>query len=191
VGEFPAIPIEQGSVCSTSGPDSQQTQALDRWFSSADWAIGRQLQTDQIGSGAPNLNDATLLGEVTEANVVAAVGCLEQAAADTGFGSKIVLHAPVRAAAYLASQGLLDINGKSPTGADWIISAGYETHPTETDTIRLYATGTVWASIGEPWSVDNTIARVNDIESWARGVGIVAFDPCINVAIDVVVGTCP
>lgn len=191
VAEFPAIPIEQGSTCSTSGKDSLTPHALDRFTATSDWAVGRQLQTDAIDSGSPKLDDATVLGEVAGANVIAAVACLEQAAADTGFGSKIVLHAPVRAAAYLASQGLLDVNGKSPSGADWIISAGYLPHPTETDTIRLYATGTVWASIGTPDTLENVAWQTNDLTAWARGVGVVAFDPCILVAIDVVIGECP
>lgn len=190
--DFPAIPIEQGAICSTSGPDSQQDQALARFTATADWALGRQLQTDQIGSGAPKLDDAVSVGTVSDANFVSAVSCLEQAAADTGFGARFVLHAPLRAAAYLADHGLIDANGNSPTGAPWIISSGYQTHPTTPATlVRLYVTGTVWASLGEPWSVDGTAYRVNDQWSQARGLGVVAFDPCMLSAIDVTVPACP
>lgn len=192
VGEFHAIPIEQGSTCSTSGRDEQAAHALDRFAATSDWALGRQLQTDQIDSGSPSLNDATPLGTVANADFVGAVGCLEQAAADAGVGARFVLHAPVRAAAYLADRGLIDENGRSPSGADWIISAGYETHPTTpTTTVRLYATGTVWASISTPDVIDTVAHRINDADAWARGLGVVAFDPCILESIDVTVPACP
>jgi hypothetical protein len=189
VAEFPSIPIEQGVTCSLTGPDDLRTQALDRFVSSADWALGRQLQTDAIDSGAPKLDDATPMGTVADAQFISAVACLEQAAADAGFGSRFVLHAPVRAAAYLASQGLLDTNGLGPTGQPWIISAGYE-NPSGT-VIRLWATGQVWASVDTPEVVEPVGYQTNDIDAWARGLGVVAFDPCILVSIDVTVGACP
>lgn len=194
VAEFPAIPIEQGAACSTTGPDSTEPQAVARFSASSDWALGRQLQTDQIDSGAPKLEDATPLGTVADADFVSAVGCLEQAASDSGFGSRIVLHAPVRAAAYLKSLNLIDDNGLSPSGAPWIISAGYLVNPDDTSdptVLRLYATGTVWASISDVDTVESVAYRVNELESWARGVGVVAFDPCVLEAIDVTVGACP
>jgi hypothetical protein len=193
VGDFYAVPIEQGVTCSTTNDQNLDAQARDRFLSSADWALGRQLQTDAIDSGAPKLEDATSLGVVADANFVGAVGCLEQAAADNGFGSKFMLHAPVRAAAYLAANGLLDVNGLSPTGAQWVISAGYLADPEDTGTsIRLYATGQVWASVDTPTvSGERIDYRQNDADAWAVGTGVVAFDPCVLVAIDVTVGACP
>jgi hypothetical protein len=190
--EFPAIPIEQGAICSTTGPDSQQDQAFARFNATAEWALGRQLQTDAINSGAPKLDDAVSMGTVADANFVAAVSCLEQAAADTGYGARFVLHAPLRAAAYLADANLIDGNGNSPTGAPWVFSAGYQSHPTTPDTlVRLYVTGTVWASLATPWAVEGTAYRVNDQWAQARGVGVAAFDPCMLSAIDVTVPACP
>lgn len=191
VGNFPAIPIEQGVTCSTTGPDGINAEALDRYTATADWSLGRQLQTDAIGFGSPKLDDATIIGTVPGSDFVEAVACLEQDAADNGFGSKFVLHAPVRAAAYLADHNLIDGNGKSPTGADWIISSGYRVHPTTPATIiRLYATGLVWASI-EPAEVFEAVGyATNDVDAWARGVGIVAFNPCILTAIDITVSAC-
>lgn len=192
VGEFHAIPIEQGSTCSTTGLDSLDSHALDRFTATSDWALGRQLQTDQIDAGDPKLNDAVSLGTVPGSDFVEAVGCLEADAAANGFGARFVLHAPVRAAAYLAANNLLDpATGLSPSGAPWIISAGYENHPTTPATIiRLYATGTVWASISTPEAVGNVAYALNSQTSWARGLGVVAFDPCVLTAIDVTVSAC-
>lgn len=190
VGEFHTIPIEQGSTCSTTGLDSLDDHALARFNATADWAMGRQLQTDQAGFGQPKLDDATPIGTVPNGDYTEAVGCLEQAAADNGFGARWVLHAPVRAAAGLAESNLI-VDGRSPAGADWIISAGYATHPdTPGTTVRLYATGTVWASVSAPDAVGTVAYRQNSNASWARGVGIAAFDPCILAAIDVTVGAC-
>lgn len=189
VATFYTIPIEQGSTCSTSGVDGLDGHALDRYSATVDYAMGRQLQTDQIGSGSPSLDDVTPLGTVADADFVTAVGCLEAAASFEGKGARIVLHAPVRAAAYLKSLNLIDDNGKSPTGADWIISAGYQT--ANATTVRLWATGTVWASVDTPISVSDVAHRLNDQSSWARGIGIVAFDPCILKSINVTVPTCP
>lgn len=186
VADFPAFPIEQGVTCSTSGPDNLNTQALDRFAATADWALGRQLQTDQADFGSPKLDDAAIIATIAAANFVAAVGQLEQAAANMGAGAKFVLHAPVLAAAYLAEANLIDSNGNSPTGAPWIISAGYQVHPTTPATkVRLYATGVVWASKDNPDVVDTMDRRQNDIDAWARGVGVVAFNPCTLTAIDV------
>lgn len=192
VGEFHAIPIEQGATCSTSGLDNLDSHALDRFTATSDWALGRQLQTDAIASGSPKLEDANLIGVVPGSDFVEAVGCLEAAAAGEGFGARFVLHAPVRAAAYLAANNLLDpATGLSPSGAPWIISAGYEGHPTTPATIiRLYATGTVWASISTPEAVGQVAYATNDQTSWARGLGIVAFDPCLATSIDITVSAC-
>ncbi len=190
---FAAIPIEQGVTCSLTGPEAGAAQVRDRFTATAEWALGRQLQTDQTDSGSPSLQDAVSIGVVGDANFVGAVGCLEQAAADAGFGSRFMLHAPVRAAAYLAANGLLDVNGTSPTGAQWIISSGYLPDPEETGTnVRLYATGLVWASIDTPEILTGLVDyRTNGVDDWARGVGVVAFDPCVLTAIDVTVGACP
>lgn len=186
--EFPAIPIEQGSTCSTTGLDDLDSHALDRFTATVDWAMGRQLQTDAIDSGAPKLDDATSIGTVADADFVSAVGCLEQAASDAGFGARYVLHAPVRAAAFLKANRLMDDNGLSPAGAPWVISAGYTSGDT---TITLWATGTVWASVSSPDVLADVAWQTNDNTSWARGLGIVAFDPCVNVSVDVTVDACP
>lgn len=186
---FPAVPIEQGSMCSTTGPDSLIGTARDRFTATADWALSRQLQTDQADTGAPKLDDATSLGVVADADFATAVGCLEQAAANSGFGAVWVLHTTVRGASYLAQQGLMTIDGFTPAGARVIIGSGYA-NPDGT-TVTLWATGQVWASITDPDTLEGVAWRTNNIEAWARGVGVVAFDPCLNISVDITVPDCP
>jgi hypothetical protein len=191
VGSFPSFPIEQGAMCSTTGPDSVLPSAQARFTATADWAVSRQLQQDLADTGAPSLDDAglTVLGTAADADFALAVGCLEQAAADAGFGAVWVIHTTVRGASYLAQQGLLTIDGFSPAGAKVIIGTGYE-NPAAT-TVRLWATGQVWASVSEIEPVVNVAYRQNNLEAWARGVGVAAFDPCVNIAVDVTVPACP
>jgi hypothetical protein len=189
VGSYPTFAIEQGAMCSTTGPDSVLPSAQARFTATADWAVSRQLQQDLADTGAPKLDDADVLGTVTDADFVTAVGCLEQAAADAGFGAVWVLHTTVRGAAYLAQQGLMTIDGFSPAGAKVVIGTGYA-NPNGT-TVRLWVTGQVWASVSEIQPVENVARRQNNLEAWARGVGVAAFDPCVNIAVDVTVPACP
>lgn len=186
--QFGIFPIEQGSTCSTIGQTNNSEHAQRRLEQTSEWAVGRELQTGQASPDSPSLNDADVLGTIAGADFKTAVGCLEQAAADLGFGARWFLHAPVRAAAYLKEPLLLE-DGFSPSGAPWIISPGYE--PQGATTVRLWATGPVWAA------VDDII--VHDTPDWQRNSGlamalrggIVAFDPCINIAVDVTVPACP
>lgn len=187
VAEFPAIPIEQGSTCSTSGPDSLVESARARFEATADWALSRQLQTDEVGNGQPVLDDGTLIGTVSSADFVTAVSLLEQAAADAGFGKVWMLHTTVRGASYLTEASLMSDNGLSPTGARWIVGSGYA-NPNAT-TVELWATGPVWAGISDPELVENVAYQINSVDAWARGEGVAGFDPCILRRIRVTVPT--
>lgn len=186
--EFGIFPIEQGSTCSTIGRTDNADHARQRLEQTSEWALGRELQTGQASPGSPSLNDATVLGTVDLADFTTAVGCLEQAAADAGFGARWLLHAPVRAAGYLAERRLL-VDGRSPTGAQWVISPGYEVQgPT---TIRLWVTGTVWAAVDDIIVADTPDWQQNSGLAMAMRGGIVAFDPCLNIAVDISVPACP
>lgn len=189
VAEFPAFPIEQSSTCSTLSDIDHEEHARDRLDATTEWALGRQLATDQAGTGAPSLEDATVLGTMDLLELATAVGCLEQAAADTGFGARWVLHAPVRAAAYLAERRL-NIDGFTPSGQRWIFSPGYPSNIGTT--MGLWATGVVWAAVsGVDVHSGTADFRRNSLDGWAMRTGIVAFDPCINLAIGVNVPACP
>lgn len=184
---FPMFPIEQGNTCSTIGGVPQEAHVLDRLDSTTEWALGRQLALDVVGTGAPSLSDATVLGVCGD--VISGVSSLLQTAVDRSFGMALVLHATVRGAVYLASSQLITDRGViKGLNIPVIISPGYPNPGL--DTVRFWVTGQVWAGVSSPdvfadvdWQKNNETAR-------AMRLGIVAFDPCVNLAVDVVVGNC-
>jgi hypothetical protein len=188
VAEFNPFGISQGASCSSLSRIDQTKHAEGRLDSTTEWAVARQLATDGLGLGTPSFADGVSLGTVADGNFALAVGTLEQAAADAGFGSQWWLHAPIKAAAFLAEADLL--NGKwSPTGAPWVVSVGYPVQgPT---TIRLWATGSVWAAVDEAFTLSALDRRNNEDEAYAQRSAIVAFDPCINFHIDITVPASP
>lgn len=189
VAEFEPFPIEQGATCSTMGRQDQAAHARYRLESTSEWAVAQQFSTDLVGNGSPSLADATVLGTVAAADFVTALGCLEQAAADAGFGTQWWVHAPVRAAAYLSRFNLVLPDRLTPGGGRLVVSPGYAVQgPT---TVRLWVTGPVWVGLDEPDVHAAVDWRVNDDSAWALRAGLVAFDPCLNLAIDVTVPACP
>lgn len=184
VAEFPTVAIEQGSMCSTTGGDTVLPSALARFTATSDWAISRQLQTDQADTGAPKLDDASSMGTVASANFTLALGRLEQAASDAGFGAVWVIHTTPLGMSYLVGQGLV-VNGLSPTGAKVIVGTGYAN--IDATHVPLWATGQVWASVSEIEPVENVAYRQNNLEAWARGIGVAAFDPCVLELISVTI----
>lgn len=188
VADYAPFPIEQGSTCSTLSKLPHEDFARARLDNTTEWALGRQLQSDPAATGSPKLEDATSLGVVADADFVTALGCLEQAAADAGFGSQWWLHAPMRAASYLGRYRLL-VDGHSPSGAPWVLSPGYT--PTDATTVTLWASGPVWAAVDEPDTHAAVDWRVNDDTAWALRAGIVAMDPCLLLSIDITVPACP
>lgn len=188
VAQFPSVPIEQGSMCSTTGPDSLIGSVRDRFTATADWALSKQLQTDQADTGAPKLDDAVSMGAAADANFTLALGCLEQAAADTGFGAAWVVHTTLRGMSYLVGQGLV-VDGLTPSGARVIVGSGYEN--ASGTSVPLWATGQVWASVSDPDLLEGVSYQQNNVEAWARGIGVAAFDPCTLLLITCTVPVCP
>src|SRR5262245_14857448 len=137
VAEFFPFGIAQGAVCSSLSRLDQKKHAEGRLDSTTEWAVARQLATDGLGLDTPSFADSTSLGVVAGGNFTLAVATREQAAADAGFGAQWWLHAPIKAAAFLAHEQLI-CEDMSPSGAPWVISVGYPVQgPT---TVRLWAT---------------------------------------------------
>lgn len=188
VAEFAAFGISQGATCSTLSRLDQKKHATGRIDSTTEWAVARQLATNVLGLDSPSFDDGVSLGVVANRDFTLAVATLEQAAADTGFGSMWWLHAPIKAAAFLAREKQLK-DGLSPSGAPWVISPGY---PVEgSTTIRLWATGPVWAAVDEPFVLNEIERRGNEDTAYANRSAIAAFDPCVNLFIDITVPASP
>lgn len=188
VAEFQPFGIRQGATCSSLSRLDQKKHAEGRLDATTEWGVARQLATDGIGLGTPSFEDGVDLGTVSNGDFVLAVATLEQAAADAGFGAQWWLHAPIKAAAFLTKADALK-DEKSPSGAPWVISPGYPVQGATT--IRLWATGPVWAAVDEPFVISDLDRRTNGDEAFAQRSAIVAFDPCVNLHIDITVPASP
>lgn len=188
VAEFYPFGISQGASCSTLSRIDQDKHARGRLDSTTEWAVARQLATDALNLGSPSFEDGVSLGTVPDRDFTLAVATLEQAAADAGYGTMWWLHAPIKAAAFLAREKQMK-EGVSPSGAPWVISPGYPVEgPT---TIRLWVTGPVWAGVDEPFVVRDVDRRGNEDTAYAQRSAITAFDPCLNFYIDITVPASP
>lgn len=190
VAEFLPYGISQGATCSSLSRHDQKAHAEGRLDSTTEWAVARQLATDALNLGTPSFADGTSLGVIADGNFTHAVAVLEQSAADAGFGAQWWLHAPILAASYLARYNLIDNDdGSSPSNARWVISPGYPVQgPT---TVRLWATGPVWVGVDEAFVIGDLDRNNNDDTAYAQRSAIAAFDPCVNLFIDVTVPVSP
>lgn len=184
--EFRPFGISQGAACSTLGKQDQSRHAEGRLEATTEWAVARQLATNGLNLDTPSFEDGTSLGTVADGDFALAVATLEQAASDAGFGAQWWLHAPVKAASFLKD---VFNDGESLTGAPWVISPGYPVQGATT--IRLWATGPVWVGVADPFVMNDVDWRTNDDTAFANREAIVAFDPCINLYIDVTVPASP
>jgi len=195
---FEPIFIRQTAACAAMSKIGSVDMAGNRLSSTTEWALGRALVTG-AGSSNPALADATLVHDATDDNptiaAISAVSCIEQTAADLGFGAEITLHAPFRAASYLTAANLL-VDGLSPTGNPWIISPGYpgsDDGSAADSVIRIWATGPVWAGVTGMFPASSTGPlgwRQNYDAAIAYRLGMAAFDPCLNLSATFTVPAC-
>lgn len=175
--EFPAFMVEQGSGCSTLSGGDREKEASSALNSSTEYALGITLLNGEANN-APSLSDAeTVEGSFEDA--VSALAALELQASTDGRGAAYVLHATPSAAVVLASMGLIDSAGRSPSGAPWIVSPGYS--DSAVGEFRIWATGRVWAGAGPIATYDSVQRSRNVREAWAARSLIVGFNPCINL----------
>lgn len=196
---FEPVFITASAACSLMSQIGSVNMASDRLEATTEWGLGRLLATG-LGGSNPSLADATVVHTAVDDDVISAVSCLEQAAADLGFGAEIVMHAPPRAAAFLASNHLLDPEDMlSPSGHPWIISSGYpvEAESGEDTVVTIWATGTVWAGVSPSYVLRDGPTgqplpswRMNLDEAYAQRLGLAVFDPCLNLAASFVVPAC-
>lgn len=181
LAEFSAFVVEQGVDCSTLSGGDRSTEASDALNASTDYALGLTLLNGAANTAAADgltLNSATAISATEYANAMAAVAALECAATLAGAGSEYTLHATISSAAYLRSLNLIDDDGRSPAGAQWIVSSGYGCVEGE---LRIWATGRVVAAAGQIVVNEAINRRTNNREAWASRALIVGFNPCVNL----------
>jgi hypothetical protein len=195
---FEPIFIEQSSACSTLSKVHNVDIATNRLEATSEWALGQALATG-VGSDNPSFADADSVSVVEDIDniglaVVQSISCLEQAVADFGFGAEAVLHAPLRAAAYLANARMMTDDYFSPSGMKWILSPGY---PVEDDVITVWATGSVFAGVGDAYTLTDGVTgrppvgwRTNTAAAYRQRLGLAAFDPCLLLAASFTVPVC-
>lgn len=205
---FTPVFIRQSAACSTIPQIGTVNIAENRLEGTTEWALGRSLATGALTDN-PSFADAESVHEYAlptgnlPLQMIDLVSCLEQAIAGTAYGASAVLHAPLRAAAYLKSVSLIDNDGLSPSGFPWILSPGYPMGEEVTVddepgiTLNIWATGTVWAAVtaAEPLTDGQTGRRPihwrsNLDAAYSQRLGLAAFDPCLNLTASLVVPAC-
>jgi len=198
-GVFEPIYVDQSSACSMLSKVRNVDIATDRLESTTEWALGRALATG-LGSSNPSFEDADSISFSDDPgnvglSVVNAISCLEQSAANAGFGAEVFLHAPLRAAAYLANAGMMTEDYYSPSGFRWILSPGYPASGPEE--ITIWATGSVFASVTAAETLISSATgaapvgwRTNTAAAYRQRLGLAAFDPCLNLSATFTVPPC-
>lgn len=195
---FTPVFIRQSAACALMSQVGTVNMAENRLEGTTEWALGRSLATGVLSSN-PSFVDASSVHASASADIISAVSCLEQAIADFAFGTDAVLHAPLRAAAYLRANYLIDDFLYSPAGFRWILSSGYPVDAPEgsDQTINLWATGPVWAAVSEAYPLLDGVTnkhpvhwRTNLDAAYAQRLGLAAFDPCLNLTASFVVPAC-
>lgn len=188
---FEPIFIDQSSACSMLSKVGNVDIATDRLEATTEWALGRVL-AQGLETSNPSFVDADNIS--TGDDPINAVSCIEQAAAELGFGAEVFLHAPLRAAAYLTANRLIDEDGLSPSGFQWILSPGYPSGDTD---VTIWATGSVFASVTEAYTLIDPATgaapigwRTNTGSAWRQRLGMAAFDPCLNLSATFTVSPC-
>lgn len=194
-GDFAPVLIRNSALCTPMSGEDLESTARDRALISGEHALGQQLMSDAAGIGNPSLADATVLGTVSassgQSGAIAALGCLEDAAAETGCGLGVTIHATPRGVTWLASANLIGDDGRTAAGSRVLTSPGYAGGDPEASVTALWATGRVWAAIDGVESFEALDFRRNSSEVWAQRYGIVVFDPCLNLRIDWATPACP
>jgi hypothetical protein len=188
--EVRPVYIRQTATCSMLSMTLPGERAEERLIGTTEWGLGRLLAAGFDGLDNPSFADAVSVAETEDP--VAALSCLEQAVADLGYGNRAFLHSPYRAAAYLRDRWGINDQYQSPSGHQWVVSAGYPGG--DTDTVTIWATGPVWAAIGALQTYDRRNAvpnfRMNDDDAYSQRLALAAFDPCINLSATFAAAAC-
>lgn len=193
VVRFNPFIIAASAACTPMSGMDHEARAAERLTRTTEWALGRVLATGEgTGDGTglgdnPSLAECESVGSFT--SVVQALACLEQEAANRGFGARVLLHLTARMAYLAAAAGVIRPDGSgrwvTPTGSVVVVSAGYPAGECTATTETAWATGPVWVALDQVDAETPTDWRTNTLEAWAERLAIVVFDPCLNLCVTV------
>jgi len=196
VQTFESFGVLQAIECSTMGRTNVSELAEQSLDVTREFAVARELLTG-IASGNPSLASAVTVGVATDP--VAALGCLDQAAAENLSGRLAYIHAsPAIGNAWLAANAIWRDGRlwRTSLGSVVVVAAGYDGRapggdaPAPGASLYAYATSEVYAEVGQR-ETRNTVDRaVNTAQAWSEEAAIVVFDPCYVAAIDTQVELC-
>lgn len=172
-GSFDTVNIRQGVVCTALGRrDLPARYAQQGLTATLEYALSAEL-FDGLATSNPALEDAAVSFATT--SVEAAVGCLEQYAAETFGGRVAYLHVPYQVASQMTDFVYMDDQDRwrTVTGNIVVFGSGY------TGT-SIYLSGPVYAAAAtfEGAALSDVVRRTNRVEAWADTLAIVVFDPC-------------
>lgn len=204
--------------CSTLGNTNVAELAEDSLDVVREFSVARELLTG-AASGNPSLAGTTCAGPAscvtdnlgTATDPVAALGCLDQTAAEALSGRLAFIHAsPAILTAWVAASAVWRDGRlwRTALGSVVVGSAGYDGRapggaaPTSGASLYAYATGEVYAAIstggraptipepGQRDTLESVDRSVNTATAIAEDVALVVFDPCFIAAIDTTVTLC-
>lgn len=174
--QFEPVGLSQGVVCSTLGllETDLEKLALQALEVRAEYLLGLVLET----STNPDLSGGTDLGGFSD--VASAIAYLDYYLGQNLYGEQGVVHMNPGFLALLGDAGYRDGGIYRTAGGHRIAaSPGYQAVDT------IYATGPVFAAHGSPSQRTVVDRDVNTSEAFADEAGIVVFDPCLNVNVEV------
>lgn len=186
---FDAFGVVMALECTTMGRTGVVEYANQSLDVVREFAVAREFLTGDA-SANPALVDATI-PLAPGASPTAALACLDQYAGEALSGRSAFFHVAPVIATHLFADGAIYKDGRlwyTPSGNIVVISPGYDgrvpSAGTPGDELYIYATGEVYAEVGQRESLLAVERGQNTLQGIAEDAALAVFDPCFVVAID-------
>jgi hypothetical protein len=197
---FQAFNVVQAVECSTLGRSNMGELANQSLDVTREFGVASELLTG-AATANPSLAGAALAADDlgTATDPVAALGCLDQSAGSALSGRLAFIHAPIAVANVWLAEGIIWRDGRlwrTVFGSVVVVSPAYDgrapggTAPTPGDTLYAYATGEVFAEVGQRDLLQAVDRSVNTDTAIAEDAAIVGYDPCFAIAVNTTVVLC-
>lgn len=197
---FQAFNVIQAVECSTLGRSDMGGLANQSLDVTREFGVASELLTG-AATANPSLAGAVLaaddLGSATDP--IAALGCLDQMAGVALSGRLAFIHAPITVANAWLAAGAIWRDGRlwrTVSGSIVVSSPAYDGRapggaaPGPGDTMYAYATGEVFAEVGQRETLQSVDRAVNTDTAIAEDAAIVGYDPCFAIGVDTTVVFC-